>query len=259
MDSKTLLKCKGKEVINKMKEIGTIIDVDYSIHVEFADGRISKYSSDSFEKGFLKLANSSDQKCIDRFIEKEQEKEARFEEEYFEYTKKESERKEQKAREKALKEKFGKLYNKNLDLSNPMGIEDIRDKYKITKLFTSKETGQTTERPTKDINIKDDCIVLLSCKKKIKDEFRFLDYYKDNGDFIFNYKRTSKSGEIYSGCQKIIDSKENNMPIYVLVKASADEYYYQGEFEYINLFRTKIEDDSGKIIDKYEFTLRKKG
>lgn len=128
----------------------------------------------------------------------------------------------------------------------PYRFDEIENKYGIRIKYFGRGIN-----PTRD------CIVLISRVKETSDYYVYHDHWTKEGDYIFSGEGRSGDQTATRGNWAILNSQNDCKPIYLFIKFSSSDYYYQGQFELVDY---TIEDDNGEdhmIRKEYKFCLRK--
>lgn len=107
------------------------------------------------------------------------------------------------------------------------------------------------------INVTDNSIVLISSIGSKNGFFVYHDHWTNDGDYIYSGEGRNGNQKITKGNNAIINSNINCKKIYLFVKFSSQEYYYQGEFQLIDYKYEDDEDENGNIRKEFKFRLRK--
>lgn len=126
----------------------------------------------------------------------------------------------------------------------------------LSYLDVEKERGINIAAFGRGINVRQNEITLISILHET-DYFVYHDCFDVNGDYIFSGEGQHGDQVMKRGNLSLRDAKLGNKKILLYVKFSPQKYYYQGEFEVVDIF-TEIEKDiDGKLRNEYKFRLRK--
>lgn len=107
------------------------------------------------------------------------------------------------------------------------------------------------------INVTDNSIVLISSIGYKNGFFVYHDHWTNDGDYIYSGEGRNGNQRETKGNKAIINSNIDCKKIFLFVKFSPQEYYYQGEFRLIDYKYEDDEDEKGSIRKEYKFRLRK--
>lgn len=251
---------EGTRVKNVNGEEGVILKVDdRHIKVDY-NGRtaILLNESKTFVKPYLTLVDENEQqvlnsKLIDWQKEEriaEEAKEKAEEDKKTEETKKNTERlvKEKAEREKKeFESKFDKDYHvQHLSRKSKCSYSDIENDYGIVILGFGR-----------GINITNNSIILISSIEKKGGSFVYHDHWTENGDYIYSGEGKIGDQQMTKGNKAIVDAKRDGKELYLFIKFSSQEYYFQGKFELVDYTYEDDKDENGNIRKEYKFKLRK--
>ena len=106
-------------------------------------------------------------------------------------------------------------------------------------------------------NPTDDSVVLISSVNRSGEHFVYHDKWDTNGDYIFSGEGRIGNQKLTARNKEIINAKKNGKVIHLIIKFSAEEYYYQGIFELIDYTYEDDLDEDGNTRKEYKFRLRR--
>lgn len=107
------------------------------------------------------------------------------------------------------------------------------------------------------INITANSIVLISSIGVKRSFFVYHDHWTTDGDYIYSGEGRSGNQQLTKGNNAIINAKNDRKTIYLFVKFSPQEYYFQGEFNLVDYTYEDDKDENGNLRKEYKFRLRK--
>lgn len=236
----------GQQVINNKGETGTIIDVGNYIKVKFSD-KESLFQLNAFRKGFLKFANESFNDEVKIDIEREQQEESIRVEEQRIAEECAAEERRFAAERAALDDKFGADYHVEHLRKHPiLTYKEVEDKFRIR--ISGFGRG---------INVTDNAIVLVSSMKRRNGKFVYHDHWTENGDYIYSGEGKNGNQTLTNGNKAIVDASADGKTIYLFVKMSSSEYYFQGRVVLIDYTYENDMDEDENDRQEYKFRLRK--
>ncbi len=255
MDYKKII---GQKVTNRSGECGVVksLDGEY-FEVDFG-GRIARVTIQTMFKGWIKVSDPTLQEEI--FLEK------------IEVEKRERQKKKEKENNIAIsnvikEEKSNSSIASSHKKTTSVKLDDLFgndyhvEHLKRTPILTYQEVERrfriTITGFGRGINVTDDAIILISSMDKKNGKFVYHDHWTEDGDYIFSGEGKSGDQVLTRGNKAIIDSVNDETPIYLFVKLSSKEYYFQGEFCLINYTYDLERDEAGNLRKEYKFRLRK--
>ena len=109
----------------------------------------------------------------------------------------------------------------------------------------------------KGINVTETAVVLISAIGKNKENFVYHDRWTEEGDYLYSGEGKTGDQRMIKGNLAIKDAEQDGKKIYLLVKFSPQEYYYQGVFSLVDYTYEDEEDEAGNVRKEYKFRLRK--
>lgn len=107
------------------------------------------------------------------------------------------------------------------------------------------------------INVTDSSIVLISNMVQNNQMFVYHDHWEENGDFIFSGEGLNGDQKMTKGNFAIANASYEKKKIYLLIKFSSKEYYFQGEMICLSYSKEDDRDSNGNLRKEYKFRLRK--
>lgn len=257
----TLKNKTGSKVTNKKGETGTIVSINDYIEVDFGD-RKTRFQKDAFIKGYLKFADTDLQKEVMDEIEALKVEEAKQAEERRIAAEKVAEERAKKAVEEAETKKpsAGKT-KKPVKLEDMFGpdyhVEHLKRHPILTYQDVESQFGIKITGFGRGINITDDSLVLISSMDKKNGKFVYHDHWTPEGDYIFSGEGKSGDQQMTKGNRAIADAAVNAKSIYLFVKLTPQEYYFQGKFVLVDYLYENELDEDGNMRKEYKFRLRK--
>lgn len=152
-----------------------------------------------------------------------------------------------KEQKKSFEEKFGEDYNVKYLARQP-----ILTYFEVENKFGIKISGFG-----RGINITENSVVLISSIGKSNQSFVYHDHWTDDGDYIYSGEGKIGDQSLSRGNKAIIDAESSRKSIFLFVKFSPQEYYYQGKFSLVNYTFDNDKDEEGKIRKEYKFRLHR--
>ena len=106
-------------------------------------------------------------------------------------------------------------------------------------------------------NPTDDTVVLISSVNQSGEHFVYHDKWDTNGDYIFSGEGRIGDQKLTARNKEIINAEKNGKVIHLIIKFSAEEYYYQGIFKLVDYTYENDLDEDGNTRKEYKFRLRK--
>jgi len=107
------------------------------------------------------------------------------------------------------------------------------------------------------INITPESVVLISSIEKKKSGFVYHDHWNKEGDYIYSGEGKTGDQIMSRGNMAIKNAAYYGKTIYLFVKLSPKEYYYQGIFELLDYTYEDDIDENKTTRKEYKFRLRK--
>ena len=107
------------------------------------------------------------------------------------------------------------------------------------------------------INITDDSVVLISSIDKANGNFVYHDHWTEEGDYIYSGEGKNGDQILSRGNSAILNAEDWGKTLYLFVKFSSKEYYFQGKFVLVDYKYEDDRDASGNMRKEYKFRLRK--
>lgn len=107
----------------------------------------------------------------------------------------------------------------------------------------------------KGINPTYDSVVLISSIEKNKDRFVYHDHWTKEGDCIYYGEGKTYDQTFTKGNKAIIEAEKDNKKLYLFIKFSPSEYYFQGEFKLVKYtYKDQLGEDD-KMHKQFAFQL----
>lgn len=87
--------------------------------------------------------------------------------------------------------------------------------------------------------------------------FVYHDHWTEDGDYIYSGEGKTGDQKLTKGNLAIANAADDRKAIYLFVKFSPKEYYFQGKVTCVDYFSETEKDESGCIRKEYKFILRK--
>ena len=150
-------------------------------------------------------------------------------------------------RAKGYDKKFGKEYHVDFLAKHPI----------LTYQQVEKEYGIKIAGFGRGINITSDSIVLISSIGKIRSGFVYHDRFTPEGDYLYSGEGKSGDQSMKGGNLALKNAEYSNKEIYLFVKFSPQEYYYQGRYSVAKYTYEDEKDANGNIRKELKFRLKK--
>ena len=231
-------------------------------YITIGIGKIEKvFTSDAFVSRRLTFVDPASQSEVEAEIREIAENRRKAEEEHRKRA--EEEERKRKAEEEELRKKaeeaerarkaaridsmFGKDYH----------VEHLKRQPILTYQEVEEEFNIKIAGFGRGINITEHSIVLISSIGKENGSFVYHDHWDENGDYI--YSGEGQVGDMYMarGNEAIKDAAKNGKDLYLFVKFSPTEYYFQGRFACVDIKYEDDEDRNGTMRREIKFRLRK--
>lgn len=244
----------GFIVTHKCGEKGTIIKFyDKYIIVDFGT-REAKFAKDAFVEGFLCFDDPASQSEVETAIREKEAEDARIAEEKRLAEEKAAEERRRLAEENAAKKKnpvniddlFGKDYH----------VEHLKRQPILTYTEVERQFGIKISGFGRGINITESSIVLISSIDKKNGFFVYHDHWDENGDYIYSGEGQIDNQEMTGGNAAIRDAAKDGKALYLFVKLSSKEYYFQGQVVCDDISYEYDKDRNGDMRKEYKFRLR---
>ncbi len=231
------MKLEGEKIKFKNERIVEILEEDGDKISICIDGIIKKYNYKvAFKKGVFELVNEDLQReIIDKINSEDQTPTATGEND------------EQENGDEIVKG-FDEDYHPEYLQLKPI----------LTYSEVEKEYGIKIAGFGRGINVTDKSIVLISYIKKQKDGlFVYHDKWEKDGHYIYSGEGRIGDQTLTKGNKALAEASKNNKPIYLFIKFSSTEYYFQGRM-FVKGY--KLEDDNdadGNLRKEYKFKLKR--
>lgn len=115
--------------------------------------------------------------------------------------------------------------------------------------FAIKNRGKGINRVDKHNYV----VIISSLDKKTGGKFDYHDYWDTDGNYIYSGEGGDDDHQMTKGNLDIYNTNNNGMPIYLFVKLSSTEYYYQGQMKYVSheFVEEKCKNTKGKHKNIY--------
>ena len=247
----------GKKVQHKKLGTGVIIEISGNIiSVAFSE-KVSKFQYPKAFESFIQAIDIDVQEFIASDLKKlkeEEEEQKRIEEE-----KRAIE--DAKRKEEGSKNSGQRVFKPKLSFEERFG-EDYHVKYLarqpiLTYSEVEEQFGIKISGFGRGINITDNSVVLISSIDKAKENFVYHDHWTEEGDYIYSGEGKKGDQLLSRGNRAIVEAEELGKRLYLFVKFSPKEYYFQGLFSLVNYTYEDDKDEDGNIRKEYKFRLRK--
>lgn len=238
----------GKEVKYKNSEIGVISAQTATIlTVDFDSGtRKLAYNKDIFTK-FLEAVDPDIQVAILGEFEAQRNQTLK------EYQEKDAQRAAKrpspttKKVAKTLDDMFGKDYHVSYLARSPI----------LTYQEVEAQFGISITGFGKGINPTDSAVVLISSIGKADGNFVYHDRWTADGDYLYSGEGKTGDQQMTRGNLAIKNAERDMKPIFLFVKLSPQEYYYQGVFKLVSYTYENEKDENGRLRKEFKFRLRR--
>ncbi|MCR4661509.1 MAG: hypothetical protein K5765_05855 [Clostridia bacterium] len=148
--------------------------------------------------------------------------------------------------------------NKYLKDQKPNHLDYHVEHLRLDKLFTRNKLEKVFKMEEEGINIQNDgSIVLISEITENETGYAYRDTFDKNGNYIYlGWESEGNQSLNIKPNVYLRDAMKDKTTIYLFVKFSDQEYYYQGEYNVMNIisdYETNEDNDPRKI---YKFELR---
>lgn len=250
----------GSKVTNKRDEHGIVIEINDYIKVDFGD-RVAQFQADAFVKGFLIPEDAAEKAEIEKEIENIKAEESRRAEEKRIAEAKAAEERAKRAAEYEESKKTITKSKKAIKLEDMFGsdyhIEHLRRHPILPYQEVEKQFGIRISGFGRGINITADSIVLISSMEKKGGSFVYHDHWTLEGDYIYSGEGKTGDQQLIKGNKAVVDAETNGKSIYLFVKLSPQEYYFQGKFALVDYTYENEKEEDGNVRNEYKFRLRK--
>lgn len=107
------------------------------------------------------------------------------------------------------------------------------------------------------INPTDSAVVLISSINKSGNHFVYHDTWTSDGDYLYTGEGKIGDQTMKRGNLAIKNAARDGKKIYLLVRFSPQEYYYQGVFDLVDWKYEDDKDEDNRIRKAYKFCLKK--
>ena len=229
-----LTKKIGYRVVNKRGEEGTIVEVNDHIKVDFGS-KTALFPMNTFIKGFLSFKDETSNNEVAEAIKQAEQEETKIVVSA------------QDNKRDGFANMFGKDYH----------VEHLRRQPILTYQQVESQFGIKISGFGRGINITDESIVLISSMEKKAGSFVYHDHWTEDGDYIYSGEGKTGDQKLTKGNLAIANAADDRKTIYLFVKFSPKEYYFQGKVTCVDYFSETEKDESGCIRKEYKFILRK--
>ena len=254
----------GKKVQHKKFGVGEIVEInDGIISVAFPE-KISKFQYPKAFELFIQAIDIDVQEFIASDLKKskeEEEEQKRIEEEARRIEEEKRAIEDAKRKEEESKNSGQRGSKPKLSFDERFG-EDYHVKHLarhpiLTYSEVEEQFGIKISGFGRGINITDKSVVLISSIDKAKENFVYHDHWTEEGDYIYSGEGKKGDQVLSRGNKAIVDAADFGKRLYLFVKFSPKEYYFQGLFSLVNYTYEDDKDEDGNIRKEYKFRLRK--
>jgi hypothetical protein len=254
----------GKKVQHKKFGVGEIVEInDGIISVAFPE-KISKFQYPKAFELFIQAIDIDVQEFIASDLKKlkeEEEEQKRIEEEARRIEEEKRAIEDAKRKEEECKNSGQRGSKPKLSFDERFG-EDYHVKHLarqpiLTYSEVEERFGIKISGFGRGINITDKSVVLISSIDKAKENFVYHDHWTEEGDYIYSGEGKKGDQVLSRGNKAIVDAADFGKRLYLFVKFSPKEYYFQGLFSLVNYTYEDDKDEDGNIRKEYKFRLRK--
>lgn len=107
------------------------------------------------------------------------------------------------------------------------------------------------------INVTENAVVLISSIQKENHAFVYHDKWTENGDYIYSGEGKQGEQKLVRGNKAIINAEKDGKGLYLFVKSSPEDYYYQGKVVLVEYTLEEEKDEGGNTRKEYKFRLRR--
>lgn len=251
----------GFKVTNKAGATGSITKYDgHYITIDFGTRKVT-HDNKAFIEGYLTFDDPVSQSEVEAEIREiaeskriAEEEAAKAAEEADRRRKAEEEERRKRAEEaerarkaEEIDRKFGKDYH----------VEHLKRQPILTYQEVENQFGIKIAGFGRGINITEHSIVLISSIDKENGAFVYHDHWDENGDYIYSGEGQVGDHTMTGGNAAIRDAAKDGKTLYLFVKFSPRDYYFQGRFVYVEDKYENEEDKNGNIRKELKFRLRK--
>ena len=253
----------GKKVKHNLFGIGEITIVEEKYVTATFPARPVKFAYPLAFETFVRAIDEDVQEYISVEIRKLKEAEAEKKRLEDETRRIEEERRAQEKKVREENDKKNRLARRNMYLSiDEMFGEDYHVKYLTRQpilTYSEVETqfGIKISGFGRGINITDDSVVLISSIDKANGNFVYHDHWTEEGDYIYSGEGKNGDQILSRGNSAILNAEYWGKTLYLFVKFSPREYYFQGKFVLVDYKYEDDRDASGNMRKEYKFRLRK--
>lgn len=246
----------GQKVRSESLGLGTVIEQNHSYILVKFDTKVSKFEFPTVFKNHLKLEDDEIQAKFDKKFMKVKKKEEAIIE-----------------KDKAAQKEFERMNENKKTSKQPLkghskiNIDEMFDADYHVKHLSRQPilTYQEVEQQFgihihgfgRGINVTPTSVVLISSLSKSNDKFVYHDKWTEQGDYLYSGEGKSNDQKMIRGNLAIKEAESDGKKIYLFVKLSPQEYYYQGVFKMIDYEYVDETDESGDIHKEYKFRLRR--
>lgn len=243
----------GFKVTNRLGNKGSIVKIDGNyISIDFGSRKM-EFNKNAFVEGFLSFDDPALQAEIDAEIKAIEAEKARIAEEQRIAAEREAEERRMRAEEAArirlpvnIDELFGKDYH----------VEHLKRQPILTYQEVEKQFGIKISGFGKGINPTGNSVVLISSIEKKHGAFVYHDHWTEDGDYIYSGEGKTGDQQMNKGNAAIKDAARDGKALYLFVKLSPSEYYFQGRVTCVEYTYEDDEDENGRKRKEYKFKLK---
>lgn len=234
----------GKKVRHKAFGEGTIIAQDEKKVTVSFNGCERKFGYPGAFAKFVEVLDDDAQQYINALAEEKAEADEQ-----------EKARKTQETEEKI---EIRRNQKTNLDgIDADYHIEYMDKKQMLDYKQVEEKHGVQRSGWGKGINKKGNEVFLFSSLEKRGINYVYHDHWDKNGDFIYSGEGKIGEQKMIGGNKALVEASDNNLPIHLYIKVSAQEYYYQGIHSLVEYYLEDEKGEDGVIRKEYKFRLRK--
>lgn len=251
----------GFKVTNKAGVKGTIVKYD-GRYITIAFGAIEKtYDGNGFIDGYLTFEDSVSQSEVEAEIRGKEERWRIAQEEAAKAAEEADRRRKVEEEECRRKAEEAERERRSAEIDSKFGrdyhVEHLKRRPILTYQEVEDQFGIKISGFGRGINPTESSIVLISSIGIENGSFVYHDHWDENGDYIYSGEGQIGDMRMTGRNEAIKDAAKNGKTLYLFVKFSSTEYYFQGRFVCIDIKYEDDKDKNGDLRREIKFRLRK--
>ena len=251
----------GFKVTNKAGATGSITKYDgHYITIDFGTRKVT-HDNKAFIEGYLTFDDPISQSEVEAEIREIAENKRKAEEDRKKKAEEEERKRKAEEEERRKKAEEAERARKAAKIDSMFGVDYHVEHLKRQPILTYQEVenqfGIKIAGFGRGINITESSVVLISSIDKEDGSFVYHDHWTENGDYIYSGEGQVGNQLYTKGNKAIAEAAKDGKTLYLFVKFSSTEYYFQGRVICEDVSYEDDKDKNGEMRKEYKFRLRK--